>query len=77
MSANTWDALTRASWGEVGVTSMNQVFLNNTYYQANYLPGMLGWISLKATNRCRESRTTSHAARASTRERASRPRSPA
>ena len=46
MTANTWDALTRASWGEVGFTSWNQVFLNNTYYQANYLPGMLGWIRL-------------------------------
>lgn len=44
--SNVWDALSRASWGEVGSTSMNQVFINNAYYQANYLPGMLGWISL-------------------------------
>ncbi|WP_331769891.1 Ig domain-containing protein (plasmid) [Embleya sp. NBC_00888] len=46
MTSNTWDALTRASWGEVGSTSMNQVFTNNAFYQANFLPGMLGWISL-------------------------------
>ncbi|MFE6955742.1 Ig domain-containing protein [Streptomyces sp. NPDC057696] len=49
MSSNTWDALTRASWGEVGVTSWDQVFLNNDFYQANFLPGMLGWISLKSS----------------------------
>ncbi|WP_331765916.1 Ig domain-containing protein [Embleya sp. NBC_00896] len=46
MTSNTWDALTRASWGEVGATSMKQVFINNAFYQANFLPGMLGWISL-------------------------------
>lgn len=46
MGSNVWDGLSRASWGEVGVTSMSQVFLNNAYYQANYLPGMLGWIAL-------------------------------
>lgn len=50
MSSNTWDALTRASWGEVGVTSMDQVFVNNEFYRANFLPGMLGWISLKGTD---------------------------
>ncbi|MDJ1131393.1 Ig domain-containing protein [Streptomyces iconiensis] len=50
MSSNTWDALTRASWGEVGVTSMDQVFLNNAFYKDNFLPGMLGWISLKAAD---------------------------
>ncbi|MEV0116141.1 Ig domain-containing protein [Streptomyces sp. NPDC050844] len=47
MTSNTWDALTRASWGEVGVTSMGQVFINNEFYKANFLPGMLSWISLK------------------------------
>ncbi|MEV0408591.1 Ig domain-containing protein [Actinoallomurus sp. NPDC050550] len=46
MTSNTWDALTRASWGEVGVTTMDQVFINNDFYRANFLPGMLGWISL-------------------------------
>ncbi|NEA72346.1 putative Ig domain-containing protein [Streptomyces sp. SID13588] len=46
MGSNIWDGLSRASWGEVGATSMNQVFLNNAYYQANHLPGMLGWIAL-------------------------------
>ncbi len=50
MTSNTWDALTRASWGEVGSTSMEQVLKNNTYLQANYLPGMLGWISLKGSD---------------------------
>ncbi|MER6952047.1 Ig domain-containing protein [Nonomuraea sp. NPDC000554] len=49
MTSNTWDALTRASWGEVGVTTMNQVFINNEYYRANFLPGMLGWISLRGS----------------------------
>ncbi|MEV4896040.1 Ig domain-containing protein [Nonomuraea sp. NPDC055795] len=49
MTSNTWDALTRASWGEVGVTSMDQVFVNNAFYRANFLPGMLGWISLKGS----------------------------
>ncbi|WP_406419835.1 discoidin domain-containing protein [Streptomyces sp. NBC_00842] len=46
MTSNTWDALTRASWGEIASTSMNQVFINNEFYKNNYLPGMLGWISL-------------------------------
>ncbi|MFD7716257.1 Ig domain-containing protein [Streptomyces sp. NPDC059814] len=50
MTSNTWDALTRASWGEVGSTSMEQVLANNKYLQANYLPGMLGWISLNGTD---------------------------
>ncbi|WP_214318271.1 Ig domain-containing protein [Nonomuraea sediminis] len=49
MTSNTWDALTRASWGEVGVTTMNQVFINNEFYRANFLPGMLGWISLRGS----------------------------
>ncbi|GAA1360414.1 Ig domain-containing protein [Streptomyces beijiangensis] len=49
MTSNTWDALTRASWGEVGVTSMGQVFINNAFYQDNFLPGMLGWVSLKGS----------------------------
>ncbi|MFE7393671.1 NEW3 domain-containing protein [Streptomyces sp. NPDC057582] len=46
MGSNFWDGLSRASWGEVGSTSMQQVFINNAYYRDNYLPGMLGWISL-------------------------------
>ncbi|WP_406416799.1 Ig domain-containing protein [Streptomyces sp. NBC_00873] len=50
MTSNTWDALTRSSWGEVGFTSMNQVFVNNAYYRANFLPGMLGWISLHGSD---------------------------
>ncbi|WP_234380064.1 Ig domain-containing protein [Streptomyces sp. CMB-StM0423] len=50
MTSNTWDTLTRASWGEVGSTSMEQVLKNNTYLRANYLPGMLGWISLTGSD---------------------------
>ncbi|MGW1086237.1 NEW3 domain-containing protein [Streptomyces sp. NPDC002596] len=50
MTSNTWDALTRSSWGEVGSTSMNQVFINNAFYQKNFLPGMLGWISLHGSD---------------------------
>lgn len=49
MTSNTWDALTRASWGEVGVTTMDQVFVNNEFYRANFLPAMLGWISLSGS----------------------------
>lgn len=58
MTSNTWDALTRASWGEVGVTSMDQVFINNQYYQANFLPGMLGWIGLNGTESLFDLETT-------------------
>ncbi len=49
MTSNTWDALTRASWGEVASTSMAQVFINNEFYRDNFLPGMLGWISLSGS----------------------------
>ncbi|WP_051836386.1 Ig domain-containing protein [Streptomyces sp. NRRL WC-3742] len=45
MTSNTWDGLSRASWGEVGSTSMNQLYLHNVYYQDNYLPGVMGWIN--------------------------------
>ncbi|GAA2650138.1 hypothetical protein GCM10010400_01380 [Streptomyces aculeolatus] len=43
------DALTGAGWGEVGVTSMDQVFINNEFYRADFLPCMLGWISLSGS----------------------------
>ncbi|MBM7831701.1 hypothetical protein JOE59_002406 [Agromyces cerinus] len=46
MTSNAWDGLSRASWGEVASTSMDQVFLNNAFYHANYLPPMMGWIHL-------------------------------
>ncbi|UNK70813.1 Ig domain-containing protein [Microbacterium sp. H1-D42] len=46
MGSNIWDGLSRASWGEVASTSMNQVFINNEFYAANYLPHMMGWIRL-------------------------------
>ncbi|WP_423392340.1 Ig domain-containing protein [Burkholderia sp. LMG 21824] len=41
MTSNAWDVLTRASWDD----TMDQMFLNNDFYQANYLPGMLGWLT--------------------------------
>ncbi|MEV6583406.1 Ig domain-containing protein [Streptomyces sp. NPDC051582] len=50
MGSNIWDGVSRASWGEIGITSMNQVFVNNAYYRDNYLPGMLGWIGLRGTD---------------------------
>ncbi|MFF7989029.1 ricin-type beta-trefoil lectin domain protein [Kitasatospora xanthocidica] len=46
MSSNTWDGLSRASWGELVGTDINQLYVHNAYYQDNYLPGMLGWIAL-------------------------------
>lgn len=42
MTSNAWDVLTRASWGG----PMGQMLRNNVFYQANYLPGMLGWFDL-------------------------------
>lgn len=42
MTSNAWDTLTRASWGD----AMTQLFLDNDFYRANYLPGMLGWINI-------------------------------
>ncbi|MCX4553427.1 MULTISPECIES: Ig domain-containing protein [unclassified Streptomyces] len=42
LSSNTWDAQSRASWGEIGSTSYEQLIRSNTFYRANYLPGMMG-----------------------------------
>ncbi|MBL1119696.1 putative Ig domain-containing protein [Streptomyces sp. 110] len=42
LSSNTWDAQSRASWGEIGVTDYAQLIRSNTFYRANYLPGMMG-----------------------------------
>ncbi|MFE2735843.1 Ig domain-containing protein [Streptomyces sp. NPDC059349] len=42
LASNTWDAQSRASWGEIGPTSYAQIIRSNTFYRANYLPGMLG-----------------------------------
>lgn len=45
MTSNTWDTLTRASWGASRDQSGKAALLrNNAYYEANYLPGMLGWV---------------------------------
>ncbi|SEE51237.1 NEW3 domain-containing protein [Jiangella alba] len=45
MTSNVWDALSRASWGE-SFNNIDQLFINNLYYDANYLPGALGWIHI-------------------------------
>ncbi|MBO0916525.1 Ig domain-containing protein [Streptomyces laculatispora] len=42
LSSNTWDAQSRASWGEIGPTDYAQILRSNTFYRANYLPGMMG-----------------------------------
>ena len=48
MTSNIWNAMTRASWGELG-SSEASLLTNNAYYQANYLPGALGWISVSGS----------------------------
>ncbi|MFB7416242.1 Ig domain-containing protein [Streptomyces sp. NPDC056121] len=42
LASNTWDAQSRASWGEIGRTDYAQLKRSNTFYRANHLPGMLG-----------------------------------
>ncbi|MEV6105099.1 Ig domain-containing protein [Streptomyces sp. NPDC051940] len=42
LASNTWDAQSRASWGEIGRTDYAQLLRSNTFYRANHLPGMLG-----------------------------------
>ncbi|WP_328379154.1 Ig domain-containing protein [Streptomyces sp. NBC_00440] len=42
LASNTWDAQSRASWGEIGKTDYAQLLRSNTFYRANYLPGMMG-----------------------------------
>lgn len=42
LSSNTWDAQSRASWGEIGITDYAQILRSNTFYRANYMPGMMG-----------------------------------
>ncbi|MBL1118401.1 putative Ig domain-containing protein [Streptomyces sp. 110] len=42
LASNTWDAQSRASWGEIGRTDYAQLLRSNTFYRANYLPGMMG-----------------------------------
>ncbi|MFI6583048.1 Ig domain-containing protein [Embleya sp. NPDC050493] len=42
LSSNTWDAQSRASWGEIGRTDYAQILRSNTFYRANHLPGMMG-----------------------------------
>ncbi|AWV00311.1 hypothetical protein DM992_12780 [Burkholderia sp. JP2-270] len=43
MTSNAWDVLTRANWTN---SDMDQLYRNNVFYQANYLPGMLGWFDI-------------------------------
>jgi hypothetical protein len=47
MPSNCWDAISRASWGEIDRSSWEQLLINNSFYLDNYLPPMLGWIALK------------------------------
>ena len=48
MTSNTWDTLTRASWGaSQDSDGKKQLICNNAYYAANFLPGMLGWIDFR------------------------------
>ncbi|MEU5845374.1 Ig domain-containing protein [Saccharopolyspora shandongensis] len=42
LSSNTWDAQSRASWGEIGPTDYAQIIRSNTFYRANFFPGMMG-----------------------------------
>ncbi|WP_063763146.1 Ig domain-containing protein [Streptomyces sp. NRRL WC-3742] len=44
--SNIWDGISRASWGEAN-TGMDKLYLHNAYHRANYLPGMMGWITLE------------------------------
>ncbi|WP_329371434.1 NEW3 domain-containing protein [Streptomyces sp. NBC_00669] len=41
----TWDATGRASWGETCCTSLQERYDHQSYYQRNYLPQMMGWVS--------------------------------
>ncbi|KVS65494.1 hypothetical protein WK41_26685 [Burkholderia cepacia] len=43
MTSNAWDTLTRASWSN---SDIDQLYRDNAFYQANYLPGMLGWFDI-------------------------------
>ncbi|WP_439681150.1 Ig domain-containing protein [Embleya sp. MST-111070] len=42
LASNTWDAQSRASWGEIGRTDYAQILRSNAFYRANCLPGMMG-----------------------------------
>ncbi|OIJ90434.1 Ig domain-containing protein [Streptomyces colonosanans] len=53
LSSNTWDAQSRASWGEIGVTDYAQIIRSNTFYRANYLPGMMGQQALSGNSSLR------------------------
>ncbi|WLQ38736.1 hypothetical protein P8A22_00910 [Streptomyces laculatispora] len=39
---DTWDVQSRASRGEIGPTDYAQILRSNTFYRANYMPGMMG-----------------------------------
>ncbi|MFI6597588.1 Ig domain-containing protein [Nonomuraea sp. NPDC050536] len=50
LCSNTWDAQSRVSWGEIGVTDYAQIKRSNTFYRANYLPGMMGWLGVSGSD---------------------------
>ncbi|MCW3844666.1 hypothetical protein ONA70_31765, partial [Micromonospora yasonensis] len=53
LSSNTWDAQSRASWGEIGPTDYAQIMRSNVFYRANYLPGMMGQQGLSGNSSLR------------------------
>lgn len=53
LSSNTWDAQSRAGWGEIGVADYAQIIRSNVFYRANYLPGMLGQQALSGSSSLR------------------------
>lgn len=50
LCSNTWDAQSRVSWGEIGVTDYAQIKRSNAFYRANYLPGMMGWLGVSGSD---------------------------
>ncbi|MDI2129501.1 NEW3 domain-containing protein [Yinghuangia seranimata] len=45
-----WDAVGRASWGETCCTPLQERYDHQAYYQRNYLPNMMGWVSYSPTD---------------------------
>jgi hypothetical protein len=58
LASNTWDAQSRASWGEIGRTDYAQLLRSNTFYRANYLPGMMGQQGLSGNDSLQKIETT-------------------
>ncbi|GAA1939211.1 NEW3 domain-containing protein [Kitasatospora viridis] len=55
----TWDATTRVSWGEGSHgTPWSQVLGHQPYYQRNYMPDMMGWVTYNPTDTVRDQEWT-------------------